>query len=82
MFQTLLHTDVTKPDDIAVLNGRRPTTIKFRILSVYKPNPIILGNNMESTLFSYHPHDIATLGNEINISDHSNHGWIASPFTE
>lgn len=37
---------------------------------------------MESTLFSHYPHEVATLGNEINISDCLSNEWMGSSSAE
>lgn len=37
---------------------------------------------MESTLFLHYPHEVATSGNEINISDYLSNEWMASSSAE
>ena len=37
---------------------------------------------MESTLFSHYPHEVTTLGDEINISDCLSNEWMVSSSAE
>lgn len=72
-----------KPDNITVQSGQQEANNKnFKIPLVYKPYPMIWINNMESTLFPHYPHEVATLGNEINISDYLSNEWMASSSAE